>query len=79
MTKLIQTFFIFFILNLNSRVFSQNLEDDDLNDFGIPNQTNKSPEDDECALSKDSELIKLLNFKLKNLTLHQKNLKVALL
>ena len=57
--------------------FSQET-DDDQSDFGVPNQKNQlSKEDSECALSEDSELIKLLNFKLKNLILLLKNLKAV--
>ena len=66
MTKLI--FFFFFIFFFNSKlscIFGQEQVDDDSNDFGEPNQANQLNKDDECALSKDSELIKLLNFKLK--------------
>ena len=40
-------------------------EEDDTNDFGEPNKANQLNDNDDCALSKDSELIKLLNFKLK--------------
>jgi hypothetical protein len=58
MTRII---FIFFLLNSISIAQSQSLEDDDLNDFGTPNQTDQTNEKDDCELSKDSELIKLLN------------------
>ena len=58
-------FFFIFFLNLNSVVFGQEQVDDDANDFGEPNKANQLNEKDDCALSKDSELIKLLNFKLK--------------
>ena len=64
MKKLI-FFFLFFLLNSKSIIFSQDLEEPDSTDFGSPNQSNFQDGDDECALSKDSELIKLLNFKLK--------------
>ena len=65
MTKLIFFFFFIFFLNLNSVVFGQEQVDDDANDFGEPNKANQLNKNDDCALSKDSELIKLLNFKLK--------------
>ena len=65
MTKLIFFLFFIFFLNLNSVVFGQEQVDDDANDFGEPNKANQLNENDDCALSKDSELIKLLNFKLK--------------
>ena len=59
MTKLIFFFFFIFFLNLNSVVFGQEQVDDDANDFGEPNKANLLNENDDCALSKDSELIKL--------------------
>ena len=45
-------------------VFAQE-KDDDNSDFSQPNAKLQSEEDLECALSKDSELITLLNFKLR--------------
>ena len=61
--KKLLTFFLSFIFCFTA--FGQET-DDDQSDFGVPNQENQlSKEDSECALSKDSELIKLLNFKLK--------------
>ena len=65
MINLTRIIFIFFLLNSISITQSQSLEDDDLNDFGTPNQTDQTNEEEDCKLSKDSELIKLLNFKLK--------------
>ena len=61
--KKLLTFFLSFIFCFTA--FGQET-DDDQSDFGVPNQKNQlSKEDSECALSEDSELIKLLNFKLK--------------
>ena len=65
MINLTRIIFIFFLLNSISVTQSQSLEDEDSNDFGTPNQTTQTNEEDDCALSKDSELINLLNFKLK--------------
>ena len=65
MIKLTHLILIYFFLNSISVTQSQSLEDDDSNDFGTPNQTTQTNEEDDCALSKDSELINLLNFKLK--------------
>ena len=45
-------------------VFSQDQSDDD-SDFSQPNANQQTEEDLNVALSKDSELITLLNFKLK--------------
>ena len=45
-------------------LFSQEESDDDI-DFSQPNANQQSEENLECALSKDSELITLLNFKLR--------------
>ena len=45
-------------------VFAQEQNDDD-SDFSPPNVNQKSEENPECRLSKDSELITLLNFKLR--------------
>ena len=64
MTKL-TLLFAFLYLSFNSLVLSQNLSDEDTTDFGVPIQSKESVENKDCELSKDSELIKLLNFKLK--------------
>ncbi len=53
--------FIFFSFS----VFSQEEGDDDDSDFSQPNAKQLTEENFECALSKDSELISLLNFKLR--------------
>ena len=47
-----------------SSAFSQEENDDD-SDFSQPNADLQSEDNFECSLSKDSELITLLNFKLK--------------
>ena len=59
MIKLTHLILIYFFLNSISVTQSQSLEDDDSNDFGTPNQTTQTNEEDDCALSKDSELINL--------------------
>ena len=52
---------------LSFPVLAQDSEED-ITDFGSPNQTPQTFDDSsECALSKDSELINLLNFKLSSL------------
>ncbi len=58
--------FLFFFLTINSNCFAQENEEDDYTDFAIPNQdTNEVENNEKCELSKDSELITLLNLKLK--------------
>ena len=56
------TLLIFFALSFPA--LSQDSEDDST-DFGSPNQGNAIDDSSECILSEDSELINLLNFKLK--------------
>ena len=53
MINLTRIIFIFFLLNSISVTQSQSLEDEDSNDFGTPNQTTQTNEEDDCALSKD--------------------------
>ena len=56
--------FLLLVIFFNFSVFAQEQNDDD-SDFSPPNVNLQSEENGECALSKDSELITLLNFKLK--------------
>ena len=62
MIKLTHLILIFFLLNSISVTQSQSLEDDDLNDFGTPNQTNQTNEEDECALSERFRVNKFVKF-----------------
>ena len=57
-------FTFFFILLFSSASFSQDVDDNEL-DFGVPNLNQSSKDEIDCSLSLDSELIELLNFKLK--------------
>ena len=56
--------FLLLVIFFYFSVFAQEQNDDD-SDFSPPNVISQSEEDLECALSKDSELITLLNFKLR--------------
>ena len=58
-----QIFLLFLILVFNS-TYSQEIDDDEI-DFSSPSGTLADEDNLDCSLSKDNELIALLNFKLK--------------
>ena len=64
MFKIITILIIGFFVSAKSQVNIDPVDDDDI-DFQIPGNAQKDENDDECRLSPDSDLIKLLNKKLR--------------
>ena len=59
-------------LSVFSQLYSQELDEDSI-DFSTPGKE-RSDDETDCSLSKDSELISLLNFKLKKFNPTSRNM-----